>query len=316
MFKIKNNEILLKGLWKSRNNKTYLLKIKAYSKRLFLNNFSFNFCEKIKNKEESTINKRYEYDYEAPEDSNYEYVSKIRKYLDLLIRICLFSFGFYYFFLQKMNILTKKREPFLLNQLIELKASNFFSKKIQEIFKNYIYLHEHIDVQRVLHVYKQILNSNKIPSSKINQNNIFIIQNDSIGCLILKNGDLFISSRLVEICNKNENHLAMFIANELAFQAMGLDTRRMLKIYFHKKQEKSKFLSKVLYQGNELKTFSFVEKKEKQLEYFNRFLLFYPESIILNYFEEKEILKVALKFIKNSNYDLLEVFLFFKKFFF
>lgn len=311
MFKIKNNVNLIKAFSKSFKkqiiNKYTFINFRQKSSSLN-KILSFKFTTNSDNKEENSISKRYEYDYESPEDSNFEYISKLKKYLDILLRLLLLSFGFHYFFLQKINIITKKKEPYFLNDFLELRISKYFSKKIQKIFENFIYIHEHPDALKVLSVYKNLLQSNKIPSDYLSEKNIFIVHSEAIGCFILKNGDLFISSRLVEICKKNENYFAMFIANELAFQAMGLDTKRMLKIYINRQMEKSKFLKKVIYQGNEIISLNLFEKKEKQIEYYNRFLLFYPESIILNYFEEKEILKVALKFIKNSEYDLLEVF--------
>ena len=316
MFKLKNNVFSLKRILNIKfngniNNYSLEYVSRIQISKSLLNTttpIKFNFCEKINKEEKEDLNKkRYEYDYEAPEDSNYEYKSIIKRFLNLMIRICLFSFGLYYFFFQKINLITKNRELYLLNEYFEIKVTNYLSKKIQNIFENYIYHHEHKDVEFVIKVYKILLKNNKIPFEKIDRFNIFIIQSESLGCFILKNGDLFISSRLIEVCKNNENYLAMFISNELAYQAMGKNSKRIFKIWLHKKKEKSNFLKKVLYKGDDLPSFSLLDKKQKQLEYFNRFLLFYPESIVLNYFEEKEVLRLALKLINNSEYDILEV---------
>jgi hypothetical protein len=296
-------------------------KIKTTNK---LNKLRFNFCEKINTEEKEKDNKtgkgvnnenenievnkkRYEYDYESPEDSNYEYKSKIKRFLNSLIGFVLFSYGFYYFFLLKMNLLTKKRELYLLNEIFELKLTNYFSKKIQKIFEDYIFNHQYKDMNFVIKVYKNLLKKNKIPYEKINIENIFIIQSESIGCIVLKNGDLFITNRLIDFCKENENYLGMFISSELAYQAMGLNTKRIFKIWLNKKKENSKHLKKTLYQTDYLPSYSLMDKRQRQLEYFNRYLLYYPESIILNYFEEKELLKIALKILNRAEYDILEV---------
>jgi hypothetical protein len=276
----------------------------------------FNFCEKINSKENETNNekesedlykKRYEYDYESPQDSNYEYKSKMKRFFNLIISILLFSYGFYYFFLQKMNLLTKKMELYFINEYFELKLTNYFSKKIQIIFGDYIFNHQYKDINFVLNVYKNLLKKNKIPYENIKKENIFIIQSESLGCLLLKNGDLFITNRLIDFCKENKNYLGMFISSELAYQAMGLNTHRILKIWFEKKKENSKHLKKSLYQTDYLPSYSLMDKRQRQLEYFNKYLLFYPESIILTYFEEKEILKVALKILNKAEYDIIEV---------
>lgn len=323
MFKIKNNVFYLKRILNIKFNKnifenstnTNTNKLYGVNTNNPFNNTSsfnkltkFNFC--LDEKDNKNI-KRYEYDYEAPEDSNFEYKSKIKRFLNLLSALFLFSYCFYYFFLQKLNILTKKRELYLINEFFEVKLNNYFSNKIQKIFENYIFNHDNKDIDFVLKVYKRILQKNKIPFRNIDKYKIFIIQSETLGCFILKNGDIFISNRLIDFCKKNENYLSFFISSELAFLAMELNTKRIFEIWLHKKKEKSKHLKKTFYETDDLPSFSLMDKKQKQLEYFNRFLLYYPESIVSNYFLEKEVMKIALKLLVKSEYDILEVKIFF-----
>lgn len=277
----------------------------------FLININYKpFCEN--NKKESDNNdehiKRYNYEFEAPENSDFEYKSKLKSLMMLLLSIGLFSFGIYIFFLRKLNLITKNYQFYFINEYFELKLASYISNKIQKIFSHYIYKHESDYSLYALEIYKNLLDKNNtIKSNKnfISKENIFIIESEALGCFMLKNGDLFISSRLIEICESNPNHLAFLIACEIAFQAMGLDSNRILKIFFDLRSKDSILKNKEK-ENQELPRFSLADRKKKDLEFYNRFLLFYPESIVLNYLEEKEVLKIALRILHKSDFDVFD----------
>ena len=273
------------------------------------NRLYFSDNSKKENDQSDPNIKRYNYDYEAPEDSDFEYKSEIKRVLRFLLRLTVFSFGIYFFFFRKLNLITKKYQLYFLNETLELKISDYFSKKIQRIYEHYIHKHDTEEVNFVLEVYKILLEKNNTKCDFISKENIFVIESETIGCLMLKNGDLFISSRLIQIANNNPNYLAFFIACEVASQAMGLNSSRIFKIIFDLKTKNSIFRYKIKNsEQEELPKFTIIDKKFKELEFNNRFLFFYPESIIMNYFEEKELLKISLRILNKANFSLDEVF--------
>ncbi len=278
-----------------------------------LTKFNLNFfCENSKKESDNNNNdnhiKRYNYEYEAPENLDFEYKSKLKNFVILLFSICLFSFGFYIFFLRKLNLLTKKYHFYFLTEYFELKIASFISNKIQKIFSHYIYKHESEFALQALDVYTILLNKNNFlntTTNKIEKENIFVIESEALGCFMLKNGDLFISSRLMEVCQSNPSHLGFFIASEIAFQAMGLDSSRILKIFFDLKSINSVVRYKDK-ENQELPKFSLADSKKKDLELYNRFLSFYPESVVLNYLEEKEVLKIVLRILHKADFNVCE----------
>lgn len=320
MLNLKNNvysNLLKNKTLLSLNNKriNYLL-INQKAKLLYRNKNRMitpiikTFCQK-NTKNESDDNeqetKRYNYEYEAPENLDFEYKSKIRKAIRFLISLGLFTFGFYVFFLRKLNLITKQYQFYFLNEFFELKVANFFSKRIQKIFSHLIYKHESENALYALDVYKSLLEKNQILNNNlISKENIYVIESDALGCFMLKNGDLFITSRLINVCINNPNHLAFFIACEIAFQAMGLNSSRIIKILFEILNGENSMIRNRDIVKQDLPKFSLADKKKKELDYYNRFLLFYPESVILNYLEEKEVLKIALRILHKANFNIYE----------
>lgn len=322
-FKFNVNTFLLKNkTLLTLNNKQHsrafqitnknIIKALSNSRSLFKLN-SKQFCEKSKNESDNNNNseehiKRYNYEYENPENLDFEYKSKLKNLLMLFFSISLFSFGFYLFFLRKLNLTTKNYQFYFLNQYFELKIASYVSNKIQKIFAHYIHKHESEYALEALEVYKTLLTKNNlinVSKSKITKENIFVIESEALGCFMLKNGDLFVSSRLIDVCKTNENYLAFFLSCEIAFQAMGLDSKRILKIFFDLKSKNSILKTKET-EDQEMPRFSLADKKKKELEYYNRFLLFYPESLVLNYLQEKELLKIALRILNKAEYDVSE----------
>lgn len=325
MLKIKNNVnfLFIKNniFFNLKRNFLSINQIQKTNKIIFnkiiINNLiKFPFCDNTRtnnenNNRDNTENdqniKRYNYEYEAPENSDFEYKSKIKKFFMFIFRLSLFSFGIYIFFFRKLNLITKKYELYFLNESLELKIASYISKKIQKIFDHYIQKHDSEDALFVLEIYKTILEKNEIlknTSNIITNKNIYVIQSESLGCFILKNGDLFISSRLIDLSKDDPNYLAFFISCEIAHQAMGLDSNRIFKIMFDIKTKNSILRQKIKNQEDEdLPKFSLSERKFRELEFYNRYLLFYPESIIMNYLQEKELLKIALRILHKANID-------------
>jgi len=284
----------------------------------FNKTLKYKFCENIKNDKENNSDnpelKRYNYDYEAPENSDFEYKSKLKSFIRLLIRLSIFSLGIYIFFFRKLNFISKKYEIYFLNKTIELKIASHISKKIQAIFDHYIYRHDLENVLFVYEIYKVILEKNNIKGNILSPENIFVLESESLGCFMLKNGDFFISSRLVEVCKGNPNHLAFFISCEIAYQAIGKDSARIFKIIMDLKTQNTVLIKRKKNLDEDLPRYSIIEKKFKDLEFYNRYLLFYPDSIIMTYLEEKDLLKIALKILHKANfniYDAIEIMKFF-----
>lgn len=320
MLKLKNNvnSLLRKNKTFLSSNKKYLSIFSNYTnKKALLNKHSIlkpnkmYFCSNDTKKESENSDpdiKRYNYEYEAPENSDFEYKSKLYTLFKLLFSLGLFSFGFYIFFLRKLNLITKNYEIYFLNEYLELKIASYFSKKIQQIFEHYIYKHESEHALCALEIYKTLLENNQMlknTNNLIAKENVFIIESEALGCFMLKNGDLFVSSRLMEVCQSNPNHLAFFLSCEIAFQAMGLDSNRILKIFWDLRTQNS-YLRQKDNKEEELPRFSLADRKKKDLEFYNRYLLFYPESIVLNYLEEREVFKIALRILHKAGFDVFE----------
>lgn len=274
----------------------------GFNKKFFCNN-----AKKESGNNDQDI-KRYNYEYEAPENSDFEYKSKLMGLLKFLFSFGLFSFGFYIFFLRKLNLITKNYEFYFLNEFLEMRVASYVSKKIQQIFAHYIYKHESEYALSAWEIYKVLLEKNQmLDSSKnlITKENVFVIESEALGCFMLKNGDLFLSSRLVQVCQSNPNHLAFFVSCEIALQAMGMNSKRILKIVFDLRSKDSNLRNKNN-EENELPRFSLADRKKKDLEFYNRYLLFYPESVILNYMKEREVFKIALRILHKAGFDVVE----------
>jgi hypothetical protein len=320
MLKLKNNvySFLLKNINNLSFDKSQMKlistinskkPIKSDSNYIIRLNYK-SFCDKnFKNENQNNDPdiKRYNYDYEAPENLDFEYKSKLQTALKFLFSLSLFSFGFYMFFLRKINLTTKKHQFYFLNEYLELKIASYVSNKIQKIYAHYIYKHESENAQYALEIYKTLLNKNQILNqNKISKENIFIIESEVLGCFMLKNGDIFVSSRLIDVCVSNPNHLAFYLSCEIAFQAMGLDSGRILNIVFDLLNSKDSMIRNRDSEDQELPKFSLADNKKKELEFYNKFLLFYPESVVLNYLEEKEVLKIALRILHRANFNVYE----------
>jgi hypothetical protein len=117
----------------------------------------------------------------------------------------------------------------------------------------------------------------------------------------LINGDLFISKRVIDIADNIEDEIAFLIACEIANILMGKSTDRCFKIISN---SHNFFYANKKYTSHELNSDtinSFITTKE------NKFLCFYPESILGNINEEFEIMKVALTLLHRAKYNLDQV---------
>ena len=98
---------------------------------------------------------------------------------------------------------------------------------------------------------------------KISPEKVFVIDSLSIAAFINKNGDLFISDRILELSDKNENEIALFIGTEITSNLMEKFTSRIINflIDYYIPLNKSKVISK---------TNKFVDKIDANNE-FNKF---------------------------------------------
>jgi hypothetical protein len=314
MFKILNFQKLKNETINKKIHQLVMQKITTKNFRININKYGsltnkklikinkFSFVNKS-DEHDQTNNQRYHYEYENPQtqDVNKEKLStkllKLTCYVILIISISYLSL------FRKYSIIGKKYEWYFINEKYEIKLSEYASKFIQRVFENYIFKQDSEEAQQVLKIYKKLLEKNKFNYNP-NQKNIFVIDSVSIGAFILKNGDLFISNRILEIANNNENEIAFFISTQISTLLMEKTTSIIFKYIF------IKYLGKYLPidpSGEKIFNLSFVGHRIENLNYFNRFLLFYPESLISTYYEEYEIMRIAIKLLNTAEFNLLQV---------
>jgi hypothetical protein len=249
------------------------------------------FCEKN--------DSRYNYEYESPQEQNINLKTIAQKFLKIVFKVSVFCYFFKWIFFSKFNDLTKQYNTYFINESIEFKLNNYFSKKIQKFLENYIYRTDTDEAQLVYKIYDKILKDNKIKfTNQISPENIYVIESPSIGAILLKNGDLFISNRVLQLANNNEDEIAFFISCEIAHLLSEKVSNRFTHILldqFYQPQLPLKI------QSNDFLTF-----KRESIESINKYLVFYPESHF-NFFEEIDMCRIALKLLKNSGYDLQQV---------
>jgi hypothetical protein len=300
-------------LWHNRGRYLHVL----YRDRYLLkrNNFSFlkisfkNFCDQ-KN------DQRYNLNYEPLQEQNVNSVSLLERILRLLIGAMLAIYFFKVFIFTKFNPISKHKEVYFINETCELYLNNFFSKKIQKIFENSIYKSDTVEVESVLKVFQKLLDKNKISfANKISTENIFVVDSPTIAAFLLKNGDLFISNHLFELCDGDENEIAFFISVEIANLLMGKVTDRFLKIAKEIYSEKytPEFKKDKLYNKKIPKT-DFVSYHRNKQAFINKYVLFYPESVLNTYFQEIDIMRNAIKVLNHADYDLNKTIAVMKKF--
>jgi hypothetical protein len=251
---------------------------------------------------------RYFYEFESPENQYINFKSFKKRLFKMLIIISGISALFFYFFLKKYNKLAKRKQIYFLTEELDVKLSEYASKVIQTLFKYYLFRHDSEDTKMVFRIYKKILEDNKVKiSNDITAKNVFVVDSISIGAFLFKNGDLFLSEKILDISNRNENEIALFIATEVASNLMDKTTERILKYFLNEIIIKSE-------NKNDIPKLTFVGYKMKFFERFNKYLYFYPESLVSTVFEESEIIRLSLKLLNNSKFNLVEAIEVFRKF--
>ena len=118
---------------------------------------------------------------------------------------------------------------YFFNESCELWLSNQVSNKIKELFKHNIYKHDLEETKRVTEIFKNVCAKNKIFFPHYN---VYIVEFPSIGAFMLKNGDLFISSRVIELADEESNdEIAFLISHELAHILSGKFFYTIFTIY-------------------------------------------------------------------------------------
>lgn len=300
-----------------KNSKS--LKLLVSKKYKFTCNLNYNF-QKISNfyknntiKQFSTDDKgnRYTYDYESPEDQNVYIRSLANKFLKFGFITLALSTIIYRFFLKKFNPISKEYNLYLVNEKFELIFANRVSKYMQELFKHEIYSRDTSEVDIVFKIYKNLLDKNKVIFSKeLTKENIFIVDSPLIAAFMLKNGDLYISSRIVELSSENEDEIGMLIAAELSHVLMGKSTNRIINYYIYDRT--SQFFER--HKSNYIERNTIQQLKLSEIHKLARGIYFYPDSKVSSLYEEIEILNYSLKLLHNANFDLERSILFMKKF--
>ena len=212
MIKIKRNFQII-NFFKLNKPNLYTRRPKI-SMNLHINRkITYNFCTK-----NNTDNfKRYDNDYEAPENNEFDIKTIIERVSIFLIKVFSTSIMIYFIFFKKFNELTKEREIYFINESWENWLSNKVSKRLQTKFYNEIYREDSEENERVNKIYNELLEKNKI---KVINTKVFVLKLPNIGCFLLKNGDLLISSSLLDLA-KNDEEIAFMIAHEISIIIQG-----------------------------------------------------------------------------------------------
>jgi hypothetical protein len=244
-----------------------------------------------------------------PEKKDVELRPISERLLIFLLKVMLLYYLLKYFFFTKYNTIAKRKVPYLINENIELIFNDYISKRLQAMFSNKTYRTDTPEVELAYNIYTNLLKKNKIVFTKqITKDNIYIIDTPTIALFLLKNGDLFISNRVIELGNSEENEIAFFIATEISNLLMGKTTERFIRVLYDHYITSNLINKKVKANVNripKLELSSYLREKES---FINDYVLFYPESKINTYFEEIDICRVTLKLLNDADYELSKVF--------
>lgn len=250
-----------------------------------------------------TSDQRYFHEFESPQAQTITVKTFGFKIAKFLLIISTMIIVIYKFLLHKYNVLSKNYKWYIINNYYDIKLSQSASDKLKNILEHYIYKKDCEETQLVFKIYKNLAEKNHFPFIP-NINNIYVVHFVSIGACLFKNGDLFISDRIIELANNNEDQIAFFISAEMASCLMDNVTKRIL--YYYLLKNYGKYLP-VEAKNAKITSFSFVGYKRDNLNFFNYFLHFYPENVISTYYEEYEIMRVAFKLMNKAEYNLDEV---------
>jgi hypothetical protein len=288
---------------------SYLNPYLHYSNLVRNNSVNFHLIHKYKTKFFCTTNpgnnenfKRYDHEYESPENQDITFKSYFERVSLFLIKATALSTFIYFTFLKKYNEISKERELYFINEECENWLANKVSQKMQQKFSNLVFKEDSEENNLVNKVYTQILEKNKI---KVLNKNVFVIKLPNNGCFLLKNGDLFVSSSLLDLTS-SEEELAFMIAHEISIILNGKFLERILKSFINYKFFNS--LGKMFLHGSINKPkVDYSEHRVWENLQLNFFLNFHPENPNITFFEHIAMFRVTLKLLENAGLDLNKV---------
>jgi hypothetical protein len=276
----------------------------SYQTRIYkITNFNLCTSNKGENKDRYTLN------HELPEKKDIKLRPFPERLIIFLIKVMLLYYLLKHFFFTKYNIISKRKVPYLINENIEIIFNDYISKRLQAIFTNKTYRTDTPEVELVYKIYTNLLKKNKIIFTKqITKDNIYIIDTPTIASFLLKNGDLFISNRIIELGNSEENEIAFFIATEIANLLMEKTTERFIRVLYDNYITSNLINKKVKTNVNRIPKLELPSYLREKESFINDYVLFYPESKTNTYFEEIDMCRVALKLLNAADYELNKVF--------
>jgi hypothetical protein len=273
------------------------------------NRLNFHLINKTRRKYFCTTNtdnnenfKRYDHEFESPENQDITFKTIFERVSLFLIKATALSTFVYFTFLKKYNEISKERELYFINEECENWLANKVSLKIQQKFSNLVFKEDSEENNLVNKVYTDILEKNKI---KVLNKNVFIIKLPNYGCFLLKNGDLFVSSSLLDLIS-SEEELAFMIAHEISIILNGKFLERLLKSYMNYRFFNS-FGKMFMHGGINKPKVDYSENKMLENLKLNFFLNFYPENPNISFFEHVAMFRATLKLLENTGHDLNKV---------
>jgi len=109
----------------------------------------------------------------------------------------------------------------------------------------------------------------------------------------------FISNRILEMAESNPDEIAFFIGVEIASALMENFTNRAFSILLYNLYFTDDSRTK-------MKSYSYLNHKIDYFNSFNRFLYFYPESVISTYFEEAELIRLSIKILNKADFKIFQ----------
>jgi hypothetical protein len=272
-------------------------------------NFNYKFL--MRNFVNSNENKdsRYHYDYESPEQQDITLKSIGYRIAQKIIILSSFILICYLTFFRKYNKLAKRYQYYFINDKTEHIIADKVSVYLKKRFNHCIYKQdqESEEVKIVFKIYENILRENRISLlEKISTQNIFIVDFISIGCFLNKNGDLFISNRILDLAD-NQDEIALFIGMEVANNLIGGYSNRILKFMIYEYLFPDRYVT-------QMKTRSFLTHNIDKWTRYNRFLLLYPESVVGTYYEEVALIQQSLKLLNKAKYNVFQAIEILRKF--
>jgi hypothetical protein len=287
-------------------------------KNVFKNNLSksslrnSHFKLLTRNFSTSTENQdsRYHYDYESPEQHDISLKTigfRIAKKILIFSSVVLIC---YLILFRKYNKFAKRYQYYFINDHVEQKIADKASIYLKNTFSHCIYKQDQQseEVNLVFKIYEKILKENKISLEKsIDIKKIFIVDFVSFGAFLNKNGDLFISNRILDLAENREDEIALFIGLEISNNILGGFSNRILKFMIYEYLFPESHVT-------HMKTRNFLTHNIDKWNRFNRFLFLYPESVLGSYYEDVALIQQSLKLLNKAGFNVFQALEILRKF--